>query len=376
MIENLICTVGTSLWSNLERIEEKNEQLRSLKKAFDSKNWPLLANELARLDPKERICGAEINTVYESLSKKWLDLRNLFLLVSDTEAGRETGEVLKHYFKQRKDLGLQNIEVKVVEKLQDERPIDFKVYGLRNLVREIGEILQRVGGSWGSAKNVAIDATGGYKAQIAVAVLIGQALDLPVYYKHERFSEIIDFPPLPITLDYDILGRNAEILADFEKGEVFSAKELDSLDPKLRVFLTEVEVDDQVIYELNAIGQVYLTSYRLRFPYIPSLGDLPDADRKAPTFGNDHHYPKGFKEFVHKVWEENKWIKSIFTLPYAGQAAIKGTGFRVEDVGEEVRLVGTFKSKDFGARFQVILADDSMEALNWAALRLNEKYRD
>jgi len=37
---------------------------------------------------------------------------------------------------------------------------------------------------------VAINATGGYKAQIATTALIGIALDIAVYYKHERFNEM------------------------------------------------------------------------------------------------------------------------------------------------------------------------------------------
>ncbi len=104
--------------------------------------------------------------------------------------------MLECYFKQRSDLKLRNVEFKAVEQLQDQRPKDFKVHGLRNLVRAIGSYIQRFGG----ADQIAIDATGGYKAQIAIALLIGQALNIPVYYKHERFPEIIDFPPMPISL--------------------------------------------------------------------------------------------------------------------------------------------------------------------------------
>lgn len=49
---------------------------------------------------------------------------------------------------------------------------------------------------------VFIDATGGYKAQIAIAVMFGQALGVDVIYKHESFGNIIDFPPMPVSLDF------------------------------------------------------------------------------------------------------------------------------------------------------------------------------
>lgn len=375
MRNTLICTVGTSLFeSNLKRLSESSpecpENWQEIKTQFDNSNWNEIAKELLKVNPSNRTCGAEINTIEEAKKKKWLELNNLILLVSDTEAGRNTGYVLKKYFEGRDDLNLQQVEFKVIDKLQDATPIDFKIHGLRNLVRSIGDFIQRFG-----RENIVIDATGGYKAQIAIAVLIGQALDIPVYYKHERFSEIIDFPPLPISLDYDILGRNSDILTDFERGKLYAKSELDNFDEKLRVFLTEIEIDNKTVFELNAIGQLYLTSFRLRYPKAVNLKSLSDSERKEPTFRDDH-YPIGFKDFVEKVWRENKWIKTAWSLSYHGQQSIKGIGFTVKYDENKNILVGTYLDKNnFGARFQVILADESSESLNWAADQLNQKYR-
>lgn len=89
-------------------------------------------------------------------------------------------------------------------------------------------------------------------------------------------------------------------------------------------------IDNESVFELNAIGQLYLTSFRLRFPKAIRLETLDNSNRKAPTFGNDHHYPIGFKDFVLKVWDENKWIKTYHSISYHGQQAIKGIGFSVE----------------------------------------------
>ncbi|HAI75194.1 MAG TPA: CRISPR-associated protein [Microscillaceae bacterium] len=376
MRNTLICTVGTSLFeSNLKRLSESSpecpENWEAIKAQFDNSNWNELAKELLKVNPSNRTCGAEINTIEEAKKKKWLELNNIILLVSDTEAGKNTGYVLKKYFEGRDDLNLQQVEFKVIDQLQDAVPKDFKIHGLRNLVRFVGDFIQRFGN-----ENIAIDATGGYKAQIAIAVLIGQALDIPVYYKHERFSEIIDFPPLPISLDYDILGRNSDILTDFERGKLYAKSELDNFDEKLRVFLTEIEIDNEPIFELNAIGQLYLTSFRLRYPKVVNLKSLSDSERKEPTFRDDH-YPIGFKDFVEKVWRENKWIKTSWSLSYHGQQSIKGIGFTVKPDENKNILIGTYQDKNnFGARFQVILADESSESLNWAADQLNQKYRE
>lgn len=376
MRNTLICTVGTSLFeSNLKRLSESSpecpENWQEIKTQFDNSNWNELAKELLKVNPSNRTCGAEINTIEEAKKKKWLELNNLILLVSDTEAGRNTGYVLKKYFEGRDDLSLQQVEFKVIDQLQDSIPKDFKIHGLRNLVRFVGDFIHRF-----RSENIAIDATGGYKAQIAIAVLIGQALDIPVYYKHERFSEIIDFPPLPISLDYDILGRNSDILTDFERGKSYAKSELDNFDEKLRVFLTEIEIDNEPVFELNAIGQLYLTSFRLRYPKVVKVKALGDSERKEPTFRDDH-YPIGFKDFVEKVWKENKWIKTCWSLSYHGQQSIKGIGFTVKPDENKNIIVGTYQDKNnFGARFQVVLADESSESLNWAADQLNQKYRE
>jgi len=370
----LLCTVGTSLLeTNIARLPnvpfEPPVGWEALKQAFERSQWQQLAQLLLEISPTHRVCGAEINTIEEAVKHKWIRLQNLVLLVSDTERGRQTGEVLKHYFRARRDLNLQNVEYDVIEALQDADPKEFRTRGLRNLVRRIGHFVQRFGREY-----VAIDATGGYKAQIAVAVIIGQAMDIPVFYKHERFSEIIDFPPLPVSFDWDVLAENADLLALFERGKAFSSEEIGEVDDRLRVLLTEEEVDGQTLYELSPIGQIYMESFRIRHPRPPQL--VPAENREPPRL-REHHYPTGLREFMHKVWQENNWISRVYTVSYDRQASIKGVGFRVQQVDGERLLVGTYRDHTgFGARFAVRLTDESPVVLAWAANHLNTQYAE
>src|SRR5262249_58954322 len=99
-----------------------------------------------------------------------------------------------------------------VADLQDADPKRFRTDGLRNLARAVCKVVRDH-----SASACAINATGGYKAQIAIAVLLGQALGVPVYYKHERFSEIIAFPPLPVALDFEVWMRASGMLYELER---------------------------------------------------------------------------------------------------------------------------------------------------------------
>jgi len=370
----LICTVGTSLLTNINAKEHRAdsgvsaEEKLAMQALLEAKQIPQLAKRLAGLDPKSSICGAEINSIEDSFAKLGSSVEHLHFLVSETEDGKKVGELLKAYYFERADkLGLKTVEYHIIEKLQDADPKLFKTQGLRNLVRISGEIISKRG-----VNNVAFNATGGYKAQIAIAVVLGQALELPVLYRHERFYEIIDFPPMPITFDYKLLGENASIFASSQKMD-FTSEEVESLDERVRVLFDEVEVDGEILYGLSAIGQIYIEGFRQRsIKRGIKLESVPLTEKKDPSFRDDH-YPDGFKAFVAKICQEVAWVKTAHSLPYHKQKSIKGIAFDVR----EGKLIGTYQDKDkFGARFELLITAQTLEELAWAAYQLNELYSD
>lgn len=373
----LLSTVGTSLLhSNIRPLGNKPNRTEideRLLQAYETRRWTALADLLQQhVSPTERLCGAEINCLHQLVHIKQIEVERVFFLVSDTPDGRATGEVLQAYFSSSNWFGKNGAAYMVVDDLQPEQPKLFKTKGLRNLVRRIGDCIGRAG----NLSELAIDATGGFKAQIAVAVTIGQALQIPVFYKHELFPEIIDFPAMPVQINFDLLGRYAGFLTALEKGHLRTSDEWDEpLSDDVRLFFTDEWVDDKHVFELNYLGQLFLQSYRLRHPYMPSLRHALPHERKAPTFGNDHHYAAGFKVFVEKVFAESFFIKAIHTVDYSGQAQIKGIDFYVKDTGSEKQLIGTYRS-DFGNRFRLRLTDESAEAMTWAADFLCRTYVD
>lgn len=248
---------------NLSRLSEttsrKPDNWQQITGAYQAKNWDALAGALLKVDPGQKICGAEINTIEQIRSYPGVCLENLIFLVSDTPLGNSTGQVLERYFKNR-NLGLKTVESHAVRHLQAERPRDFKIFGLRNLVLEITRHLQRFKGP----DYTALSATGGYKAQSAMTAVIGQVFKMPVFYKQEHSFEIIEFPPLPICLDNDIMSHTTPLLLDFEHGKAVTAQELDHLDDTLRMLLVEVQSDGETFYELNPMGQICLAAFRFR----------------------------------------------------------------------------------------------------------------
>ena len=260
----MICSVGTSLLKgSLSRLPQKTsrkpDNWQQIAGAYQANNWDALAGALLKVDPGHKICGAEINTIEQIRSYPGVCLENLIFLVSDTLLGKNTGQVLECYF-QNRNIGLKVIESHVVRHLQAERPRNFQIFGLRNLVLETTRHLQRFKGP----DYATLNATGGYKAQSAMTAVIGQVLKIPVFYKQESSFEIIEFPPLPICLDDDIMSRTAPLLIDFEHGKAVTVQELDHLDDTLRMLLFEVQSDGEIFYELNPMGQICLAAFRFR----------------------------------------------------------------------------------------------------------------
>lgn len=400
MRNTIICTVGTSLLSNLKNLTPGNSMEFELKNAFLKSDPRKIAEALHDFSPAERICGAEINTI-ASLKKmkryKDLDLKNFRFLLSDTKEGEITGAIMQNYLAgawKKLELNQEPVcIIRKVENLQDERPWDFRHYGLRNLVKEISAAVREAGG----LDACAIDATGGYKAQIAIAVMFGQMTGVPVFYKHERFNEIIDFPPLPVNFDFslyeeyfDLLYRlciGNEILDETSLPGYFSASTRDEMADSLafqrfRVFLDECSEttakQKKALYDASAVAHIYFEAaqqrmdHHIRHHIHEYLPPCSDSERKEPRLTDDH-FPDGFERYVWSVYTKHAWIKAIHTIPYDKQKGIRNTGFYLHTIKDEKQLIGTYVDRNnFGARFRILVKDDSVTALHAALWLLTE----
>jgi putative CRISPR-associated protein (TIGR02619 family) len=252
--------------------------------AFDAKDWPGVADVLAEFPGDARLCGAEVNSIASLIRHGYVPADAGFFFHSDTDEGRDIAGVLVRLFRRR---GHSPVEAVPVPDLQDKDPKRFRTKGLRNLARLLcGEVRDR------SAGACAINATGGYKAQIAVAVLLGQALGIPVYYMHERFSEIIAFPPLPVSLDYEVWLRFSGWLNALERDFVLrSAVEADGWDERYES-LVDMDRDEagREVLSLSAAGQIFHDTFRERFRTDRDRVLPPAAERgrKLPPVLHDH----------------------------------------------------------------------------------------
>lgn len=314
MKNTLICTVGTSLFGNIKNVEE------TIKKAFESKNWNQLALLLLEQKNTDRVCGAEINSITSICSKNLLTSRiRLIFLVSDTEDGKNIGQVLKLYYNnQRNPLKFEDVDFRVLEGLRDDDIKAFKQQGLKNLVKEISTEVRKF-----TPEVIAINATGGYKAQISFAGMIGQALEIPVYYLFEKFSEVIELPPQPVALDLAFWLNNYLLFSQLEDAQIIEESQLEAnLDDEYLYSLIDKEPEGNTnLVTLSAMGVLFNERSRLQFAKqettILSLipRDETEPSRKSIHLRDDHGKDI-LQAFSKKVCYSPYVKKIINSLPF------------------------------------------------------------
>jgi len=325
----LICTIGTSLiyrnlaslpkneddypaWLNKQPEEDRQylskDFIINLQALFAAKNFKGVAESLVQLPGNTRLCGAEINSITDLIAHQYCQENSeLFFCHSQTPEGQNIVNILENYYQQK---GYQ-VKTREIKGLQDQKPKLFRTKGLRNLAKTVSQTIREKNHQF-----CAINATGGYKAQIAIAVLIGQALEVPVYYKHERFSEIIAFPPMPIALDFNLWLAKSGLLTILEReGIIEWSTELDEdWDEKIE---TLIEREDGCIY-LSATGQVFHETFKGRFEsdrdaFLPP--PIPNQQKVRPVL-TDHSWgnarPK-IIDFLQKITEKCSYVKKCRT---------------------------------------------------------------
>lgn len=198
-------------------------------------------------------------------------------------------------------------ESRVIKKLQGNDSKAF-VQGLRNLVKEIADVYRKRQPS----DSLAINATGGYKAQISFAGLIGQVFGLPVYYQFESFPTAIELPALPVDFAFDQWLAYRHVLEALDEGDAGEFLRADDARLKVLPDRLKVLVDiSQGLATLSALGTLYHEGFRSRFRVqadllLPKPSGFSPADKKIHYEDNNAGRHHGLAE----------WLERIRAVPY------------------------------------------------------------
>jgi putative CRISPR-associated protein (TIGR02619 family) len=363
----MICTVGISL-------------KRGVKDGLEFGSSEMIQWMLS-LSPEDRELGAEINSIASILKLNKFDFeRNkLIFMVSDTEMGEKVGGILKEYFQKQKDLKFNDIEVVRIEGLDDQKPIEFKRKGLRNLVRELGKKIKEYG------NRLIINATGGFKAQIAFALAIGQAVGVPVFYMFERFPQIIELPPLPLSLDSKFLLENYDMFKELkingelekEEFEDIFNKSYSNLPEKLKLLLDIETIDGKKYISLNPMGEVFTEALYIEFMEREKYMNLPDSNippnKKLHSKKSDHSvaFIEKYRSIIDKICEPS-FVKAVYVKSYSQKYHRKRVAFRL--FGDKIE--GSFSNKGGSITFEVLTTASNDREREFAVYKLNKIFED
>jgi putative CRISPR-associated protein (TIGR02619 family) len=280
MTRVILNTVGTSLLGNAKRanLQTDDELLEFLQR--DPRKASAETNALDRLlEPDDRAV----------------------MLYSDTPDGERCARLIARYLERT-----HPAETERVPGLSyHER--GFAQHGLRNLVHALAG---RIRTAQRNGHAVLINATGGFKAEIAYATALGLVFKVPVCYIHEAFGDIITLPATPFGWDHSLI---LECEAFFEWVDD-QPRTTDKVRwrvqhlPDTVPMLLEDTPDGFTV--LSALGQTYLEAFKSELEQsagVPVLLSV-QARRDWETF--DPVTRAAFSKLLGRLRLENRHVRS------------------------------------------------------------------
>lgn len=293
-IQTILTTVGTSILTNFSNLSTKDakpkdfipvsehindliENKITLKKEFIKENIKKYFIGYKRARKKQNwiwenndnkpnfdIC-AEITTIYEIIEKLKLSSNPLhlkiILIYTDTFESELSAELIKDFFDEiqvKCNLFVIEIIIKKIENLNlEEDNESFKKFGINNLILKIEDFFANAGGYTKDRKEaLMMNISGGYKILIPYMTILGQILDIDIYYIHEEKKKLMSISSLPI--DFDM--NKAQLYFEHLKftGDLTQEKDIDqeskTIIDNLEKQLLVIKMDNK--FKVTALGKI------------------------------------------------------------------------------------------------------------------------
>ncbi len=122
---------------------------------------------------------------------------------SDTDKGRLCADVLAKLLKS--EIGCET-KVTVIEGLQVDNPNMFRNRGVVNFL----EYFLSVRKKRRYTHDIIMNLTGGFKSIVPYSTIVAMVFGIPVFYVFEFSEQLIELPPLPISLDFTLMKKYQE----------------------------------------------------------------------------------------------------------------------------------------------------------------------
>lgn len=337
-MKKILVTVGTSLLTNFQREKKPNQ---------GTDHHALLQHIK---DVGEQKACAETNSLshlLERVEAKPNETKLLFFH-SETLEGELCAGVLQSYYN---DKGF-SAEKQVVPSVVHGQHKLFQTQGLRNLVQNLAKHVRM---AHQEGAEVHINATGGFKAEIAYATLVGLLFDTPVYYIHDTFKRLIQMPPAPISWDLSLLAEYDTLLDWLEKNDTCPLLEVKEFfqkeyhqdwdsDPsltKIKLLLEEETTDGTALVALSPPGEAYYEAYKFLLEKKDGLAIYLAPEEQQNLEKMPPSQKEAYEQILRKLRHRELWanraepIENTGLLKYPSGHTNERVVFRYEKDGQQ-----------------------------------------
>ncbi len=286
-MRTIITTTGTSLLTNTAR---------ELKKPPSS----VTDEEIRHFF--EQTGAAKASAETNSLLKIATSNDEVVLLYTSTSEGARCAKQVENYLKNKGWKGLRSRQLSL-----EQNEAQFERHGLRHLV---DILINEITKAQKQQREVIINATGGFKAEIAYTTMVGMIFQVPVKYIYQDFQQPITFPALPIVWNIDLLVEYESFFewigADY-RDSLEVEQRLKAIPDREQVQALLLPPDADGIVLLSPAGEILWKRVQQQrqiaeFLEDPTPSQVPEADKISSSLDEvKHHYPKGTLAFAQKL---------------------------------------------------------------------------
>lgn len=251
MSKTVVCSVGTSAAKGICRPAELDEWVAQ--RGGPDQASAEIYSHFKDAEPSGDTLRDRLSAEIHSLVRIGVDqCSRVVLLASATDDGHACALAVKRYLEERWD-HLQ-VNVSPVPGLQVTDPILFKRKGAVEYCKACLDAVRSYG-----RENVVLNPTGGYKALVPYAVLVGMLKRVPCRYIFEQSSVLLDLPPLPVEFQRGLFEAHRAVFDRIEQTTSIKREEWESLIPyedrESLAAMFEVEGDEVT---LSGVGFLFL----------------------------------------------------------------------------------------------------------------------